>query len=192
MRAEIFVHKPHQRRRLLLFFCRFVCKYLCKKTCLLGAQPEKHLNAHQFAYICNSHHVVISKNKLNKYISFLHALPDWLYHVMMVANNHLPAYNHCPFDLEMLAGSEYSWQYIGWDLAWVRIWWLGYRDNGWVGRGGLGLDSLTGLVWLGSLLADHRLGVVTGHVVELDTVAKQKNNNRSASGGLSFSSISTS
>jgi hypothetical protein len=50
------------------------------------------------------------------------------------------------------------------------------------GGGRLGLDSLTGLVWLGSLLADHRLGVVTGHVVELDTVAiEQQNNNGSAS-----------
>jgi hypothetical protein len=89
-------------------------------------------------YLQQSSSVVISKNKLNKYISFLHALPDWLYHVMMVANNHLPAYNHCPFDLEMLAGFEYSWQYIGWDLARVWIWWLGYRDHGWIVRGLVG------------------------------------------------------
>jgi hypothetical protein len=96
---------------------------------------------------------------------------------MMVATNHLPGLqaekNHCPFGLEM--------------LAWVWIWWLGYIDAGWIGGGRgrwtwLGLDSLTGLVWLGSLLADHRLGVVTGHVVELDTVAKQQNNSGSASG----------
>jgi hypothetical protein len=61
--------------------------------------------------------------------------------------------------------------------------WFVYREgDGGVEGGWLGLDSLTGLVWLGSLLADHRLGVVTGHVVELHTVAKQQNNNRSASG----------
>ncbi len=68
--------------------------------------------------------------------------------------------------------------------------WLGSGHGGWVTGtvmaglegGWLGLDSVTGLVWLGSLLADHRLGVVTGHVVELHTIAKQQNNNRSASG----------
>ena len=112
-----------------------------------------------------------------------------VYHLMMVATNHLPACIcrlrkitvhlvwRCWLDLNRRGN-------IGWDLAWFWIWWLGYRDgDGWVGRvGWLGLDSLTGLVWLGSLLADHRLGVVTGHVVELHSVAKQQNNSRSASG----------
>jgi hypothetical protein len=133
MRAEIFVHKPHQRRRLLLFFFRFVCKYLCKNNCLLGAQPEKHLNACQFAYICNSHHVVvISKNKLNKYISFLLALPGWLYHVTMVASCNEPftslqaEKNHCSF----WSGDA------GWSCRVVAIYWLGF---------GLGLDMVVGL-----------------------------------------------
>ncbi len=82
----------------------------------------------------------------------------------------------------MLAGFVESWQYwLGIGLGLDMVVCLQGRWLGWKG-GWLGLDSLTGLVWLGSLLAGHRLGVVTGHVVELDTVAKQQKNNRSASG----------
>jgi hypothetical protein len=130
MRAEIFVHKPHQRRRLLLFFCRFVCKYLCKKHVSAGRTTRKTSECTAiFAYICNSHHVVISENKLNKYISFLLALPGWLYHSMMVATNHLPGLQAKKITVHLVWRCWLDLKSRGNILAGI---WLGSGYGGWV------------------------------------------------------------